>query len=218
MIDIKRFKTLVFDCDGVILDSNQVKTNAFYDVTLPYGEKAAQAFVDYHTSNGGISRYKKFAYFLEKIVPDVSPDKTGPSMDELLTAYADKVRHGLLTCQVASGLHELRRKTEARWLIVSGGAQEELREVFAERGLAELFDGGIFGSPDTKEEILARELGSNNIRQPALFLGDSKYDYAAANQAGLDFVFLSRWTEVEQAYSWCEENNILSLPDISSLC
>ena len=62
------YSTLVFDCDGVVLDSNKVKTEAFYQATLPYGKSAAQAMVDYHVANGGVSRYKKFTYFLQQIV------------------------------------------------------------------------------------------------------------------------------------------------------
>jgi len=51
-----------------------------------------------------------------------------------------------------------------------------LREVFTQRDLAPLFDGGIFGSPDTKDSILSRELANGNIQPPALFLEDSRYD------------------------------------------
>src|SRR5690606_28142226 len=83
--------TLVFDCDGVVLDSNRVKTEAFYQVALPYGEAAAQAFVAYHTANGGISRYKKFAHFLHEIVPQLAEHSSGPTLDEMLADYAAQV-------------------------------------------------------------------------------------------------------------------------------
>jgi hypothetical protein len=66
-----------------------------------------------------------------------------------------------------------------------------LRDIFDQRNLAELFDGGIFGSPDPKDQILSRELGNGNIQQPAVFLGASKFDYIASNGVGLDFIFLS---------------------------
>ena len=189
------YETLVFDCDGVVLNSNQVKTCAFYEVALAYGESAAQALVDYHRANGGISRYRKFEYFLEQIV---DPDTTGPSLEQLLSAFADRVRVLLGECEIAEGLFELRERTAgARWLLVSGGDQSELRGVFDARGIEGLFDGGIFGSPDSKDEILARELERGNIRSPALFIGDSRYDYEAANRAGVDFLFLTGWTEVE---------------------
>ncbi|WPL19031.1 hypothetical protein Thiowin_04135 [Thiorhodovibrio winogradskyi] len=88
---------------------------------------AAQALVAYHVAHGGFSRYQKFDDFLEQIVP---PGVTGPSRDELLARFAASTRQGLLECEVAEGLTALREQTaHARWLIVSGGDQTELREV-----------------------------------------------------------------------------------------
>lgn len=216
------YTTMVFDCDGVVLNSNKVKTEAFYLATLPYGEAAAQAMVDYHVANGGVSRYKKFAYFLEQIAPkhaeQRNPAEQAPGLEVLLQAYAGYVREGLLSCEVAQGLEALREQTlNARWLIVSGGDQAELRDVFASRGIATWFNGGIFGSPDTKDEILTRELTSGNIQQPALFLGDSKYDHQAASAAGLDFVFLSGWSEVAGWHDWVEAENLNSCHSVREL-
>ena len=216
--DICDYATLVFDCDGVVLNSNRVKTDAFYQAALPYGQAAAQAMVEYHTARGGVSRYKKFAYFLEQIVPEKAPYTDGPALESLLQRYAEEVRQGLLTCEVAAGLEQLRERTAvARWLIVSGGDQAELRDVFAQRGLARFFDGGIFGSPDTKDEILQRELASDNIQQPALFLGDSKYDFQAANAAGLEFVFLSGWSEVKGWKGWITDHRLMHAHSVLSL-
>jgi len=56
------YKTLVFDCDGVVLNSNKIKTQAFYEATKQFGHESAQALVDYHVANGGISRYAKFEW------------------------------------------------------------------------------------------------------------------------------------------------------------
>ena len=203
------YKTLVFDCDGVILNSNQVKTDAFYQVALPYGESVARALVDYHIANGGISRYQKFNYLLEAILPKYAPSLSAPSLEELLEQYAKRALQGLLTCEVASGLKELKDATpNARWAIVSGGDQSELRHVFTQRGLSELFDAGIYGSPDSKHQILAREISNGTIQSPALFLGDSKYDYQASSKAGLDFVFLSEWSEVTDWQGWTKDKGI----------
>lgn len=208
------YSTLVFDCDGVVLDSNKVKTRAFYEAALPYGEAAAEALVKHHVANGGISRYKKFSWFCDNIAQGLG----GPGREELLKRYAEFVLEGLLTCESAPGLEQLRAATpNSRWLIVSGGDQAELRDVFAQRGLLAFFDGGIFGSPDTKDDILARELKSGNITQPALFLGDSKYDYQAASQAGLDFVFVSGWTEVEDWQNWASTYSLVCRPHLGEV-
>lgn len=129
----------VFDCDGVVLNSNRIKTEAFYQAALPYGEAAAQDLMEYHISRGGMSRYKKFAHFLEEIVPVSAPGLSDPSFEVLLERYGDCAREGLMKCDVAPGLQQLRNEAPAaRWLIVSAGDQEELREIFSERGLAHL--------------------------------------------------------------------------------
>jgi phosphoglycolate phosphatase-like HAD superfamily hydrolase len=218
-VDLQRYRTFVFDCDGVILNSNRVKTEAFRSVALPFGRAAAEALVEYHIVNGGISRYAKFERFLKQILPE-HRDKRAlmsgvPSMAELLAAFSAEVYSGLMSCEIADGFEDLRNAyPDSRWLVVSGGDQEELRKLFTERGIAHYFNGGIFGSPDTKDAILFREISSGNIRQPALFLGDSEYDHLAANQAGLDFIFVSDWTELSHWKTFCAKN---SLKAISSL-
>ena len=222
MIDLSIYSTLVFDCDGVVLDSNRVKTEAFRIAALPWGENISNALVAHHVANGGISRHRKFAYLFECIIPQHAPDKVpgidGPGLDELLSSFAQAVHAGLLTCSVAEGLGSLRSQTSnATWCIASGGDQDELREVFTKRGLSNYFNGGIWGSPDSKDVIIAREIERNTIRLPALFLGDSRYDYEVAQSAGLDFLFISKWTEFPCWKEFVARNqlqNIMSLSDL----
>ena len=209
---IEFYSCFVFDCDGVILDSNQVKTQAFYRAALPYGETVAQSLVDYHIQNGGISRYRKFEYFLQNII-GVGIDQK--PLNELLSTYGAHVREGLLNCTIAPGLQELRQALpDTCWLVASGGDQAELHDVFEKRGISHLFNGGIFGSPDTKEQILLREKELGNIQFPALFLGDSRYDYIAATKAELDFIFVSGWTEMKD---WQEFSKTLELRQIKQI-
>ncbi len=210
---LRDIKTLVFDCDGVILDSNAIKTRAFFQAALPYGVQAAQALVDWHIAHGGISRYAKFDYFLNHIV---NIGKSGTDRDQLLTTYASEVHKGMMTCAVTTGLHELRKRTRGlRWLVVSGGDQVELNRIFSARNLASMFNGGIFGSPDTKVEIFARELSKGNISTPAIFFGDSKYDFESSTNAGLDFVFLTQWTDVVDYNMFIIDNQITSFYNLT---
>jgi phosphoglycolate phosphatase-like HAD superfamily hydrolase len=216
-VDLKRYRTLVFDCDGVILDSNQLKTQAYYDTAISFGanEQQAEAIVDYHVRLGGISRYPKFKYFLNEILHQPVTDA---SMQFLLERFASEIHKGLLHCEMAEGVRELRAATpHARWMLLSGGDQAELRALFAERRIADLFDAGIFGSPDNKDQVLSREIASGNLAQPALFIGDSRYDHEAAIRAGLDFVFLKGWTEFSSWPEYCATHNIAVMENIRHL-
>jgi HAD superfamily hydrolase (TIGR01549 family) len=214
-IDLTKYQTLVFDCDGVILNSNKIKTQAFYDVAKVYGHKPAQILKDYHIQNGGISRYKKFEYLFTNILQKTTEAQ---ELNKLLSHFSKEVKNALLTCEVAKNIKELRDKTkDSKWLIVSGGDQAELREVFKQRELNVYFDGGIFGSPDDKDIILKNEKEDGNISEKSLFLGDSMYDYQAAAAAKIDFVFISQWSEVEKWKSWVEENRIKCVKNIKDL-
>lgn len=207
-IDIRKYRTIVFDCDGVVLDSNVVKTQAYYRTAKHLGatDAQAQALVDYHVRLGGISRYHKFDYYLREITHEPVTEK---AIQALLDVFARELEVVLVECQVAEGLNELRQATpQASWMILSGGDQQEIRTLFAKRDLAKYFDGGLFGSPDNKDTVLAREKENGHLQFPALFIGDSKYDFEAAQRAGLDFVFLSDWTEVTDWEDYCKHHQI----------
>ena len=75
MNKLDSYKSFIFDCDGVILNSNKIKSNAFYEVASKYGKKEAKKLVNYHINNGGISRYKKFEYFSNNILLDKTYNK-----------------------------------------------------------------------------------------------------------------------------------------------
>ena len=216
-IEITKYKTIVFDCDGVVLDSNVVKTQAYFRTAKNLGatDVQANALVDYHVNLGGISRYHKFDYYLREILHQ---SVTDAAIQSLLDEFSKELEVGLMQCDLAKGLFDLRTATpNAKWLILSGGDQQEIRQLFAKRKLDHMFNGGLFGSPDNKDEVLAREIASGNIQFPALFIGDSKYDFEASNRAELDFVFLSDWTEVPDWQSFCEANKLTVLHNIAEL-
>ncbi|MGB4812118.1 MAG: HAD family hydrolase [Methylophilaceae bacterium] len=222
-IEIKKYKTIVFDCDGVVLDSNIVKTEAYFRTAKNLGasDAQAQALVDYHVKLGGISRYHKFEWYLSDVL---NQPVTKQAVQTLLDEFGRELEVGLMECAIAEGLHELREATpEANWMILSGGDQQEIRTLFAKRqvnehqNLAQYFDGGLFGSPDNKDTVLAREKASGNVRFPALFIGDAKYDYEAAHHAGLDFVFMSDWTELADWQAYCAQNKLIAYKNIAQL-
>lgn len=213
-----KYKTLIFDCDGVLLDSNSLKTEAFRTVAADFGAISAQRLVDYHLAHGGISRYEKFRYFIDSILRGAVADAALPSIEDLLMRFSSLTRTGFEECSVAEGLPELREKTKgAFWLVLSGSDQTELRSTLASKGLADYFDKGIFGSPRSKEQIVEDLLSSGEIVLPAVFFGDSKYDFQVAAQFGFDFVFVSGWSEVSDWPEMVKENNLAEIHGMRDL-
>ncbi|HEC1791605.1 TPA: HAD hydrolase-like protein, partial [Campylobacter lari] len=68
MINIENIKNIIFDFDGVILDSMELKTQAFAELFQEFPKDKVQELLKFHLQNGGISRYHKIQYFFENII------------------------------------------------------------------------------------------------------------------------------------------------------
>jgi len=213
---INNFKTIIFDCDGVILNSNRVKQAAYYNVIFShYGDKFANLMIEYLSKNTGKPREHFFTYFLNNIVPSGT---VGPNAEELVLEVSEEINKGLMECEISKSLFKLRENfPDTNWFIVSGGVQSELRNIFINRSLIDLFDGGIFGGPESKDEILKSLFQKNSIEFPAIYLGDSRFDYEVASQFNLDFLFISDWTDFKDWKSYCDSNNISSVRSLTAL-
>ena len=200
MIELSRYKLIVFDCDGVILNSNDLKTSAFYSTALFAGEDIACRFANYHVKNGGVSRYVKFKYLVGKLL-NIQPDSEhGKQLyTQLLHDYALCVKHAMLTCEMTTALESLKCKTSsASWVVASGSDQEELRYIFRERNIADYFNLGIFGSPTPKLAIV-QDLMSHTLKpSDTIIVGDSFLDYSVSVELRTDFIFISGWSDSSQ--------------------
>ncbi len=218
MLNLRKYKSLIFDCDGVILNSNKIKSNCFRKIFEPYNKEATEEFISYHESHGGISRYIKIRYFLEKILPKYSDNCFKEDYEILINQYGEYCKSSLLDAEVSKGIPELRLYTKKqKWLIVSGSDQEELKDVFKYKNIDKFFDGGIFGSPDKKTDILEREIKNNSILLPGLFFGDSWLDHIAAKENNLDFLFVKKWTDFKNYKYYCQNNSLKIIDSISEI-
>ena len=213
---INKYKTFIFDCDGVVLNSNKVKSESFYKLALPYGKKIAEEFLKYHKKNGGISRYKKLDYLIKKIGFE---NKKGSLLkDKLLIKYAKLTNKALESCEIPVRLEELRLKTpNADWLIVSGGDNEQVNSILKFKNISNFFNRGIFGSPESKYQIITSQINKNHINYPVLYLGDSKLDYEVAKNFNMDFIFISKWTEFEGWENYFKNKNVIMISSLDDL-
>ena len=58
-------KALILDFDGVLVESNDIKTEAFKTVFAEYPEHHRR-MIDYHHANMSLSRVEKFRYFIRE--------------------------------------------------------------------------------------------------------------------------------------------------------
>ena len=217
---MKKYKSLIFDCDGVILNSNKIKTDAFRKAFKQYNLNAVDEFINYFKNNGGNSRYILIEKFLKEILPKYIENRqfNKDELSMLVRNYSIECKESLLECEVTKDLSNLRKVSgNIPWLIVSGGDQVELREVFNKRDLASFFNGGIFGSPDKKIDIIKREIANGIIKFPALMLGDSKLDHIAAKSNNIDFLFVYKWTDFNAYNDYCISNSIRTIGSVSDI-
>lgn len=183
----QEIKCAVFDCDGVLLDSVPVKTRAFARLAAPYGQEAADRFVMYHARHGGVSRYRKFAWFFENELGRPITAQESEDWGKKFAAYAlEEVR----ACPLIPGAEEALKHWHGRLplYVCSGAPKAELDLVLGERGLAHYFEG-IYGSPPAKSELLKAivALHADLLPREFVMVGDSVTDEDAAREAGTLF-------------------------------
>lgn len=213
--DFAQYRCWVFDCDGVLLDSNAIKTQAFHDVGMQYGKAVADELAAYHVTHGGISRFIKFQHLFSDIL---GREPEAGELDRVLEQFAATAKDRLLQCPMAPRIHEVLEAVAATGpvYVVSGGMQDELRDIFTQRGLDRYF-AAIFGSPDSKDTILQRERSSSAMPDPALFVGDARYDFEVADRFGLDFAFASKWSEFSDWQAYFKNHPIRVIQSIQDL-
>jgi phosphoglycolate phosphatase-like HAD superfamily hydrolase len=208
---MKNYSHLFFDCDGVILNSNKIKTEGFYKIALEFGETNAQKLVDYHIKHGGISRYKKIKFFQEVILKNNDQNL----YKRLVEDYGNIVKNYLLETEISDGIFKIRDIfPDAKLVVISGSDQKELRWLFNKLKINHIFDLGIYGSPRSKNEILDDLFTEISNFDSGIFFGDSKYDYEVSKLYKLDFAFISDWTELSNWNTFIKENNIDSYANI----
>lgn len=172
----------ILDFDGVVLESAHIKTRAFE--RLFDGDRRA---VDYHLEHAGISRYEKFRHIRTEIL---GLEHT-PADDERLGAeFSRLVLEEVLACPFVPGARELleRRGGQTPLFVASGTPQDELRHIVGQRDISAAF-AGVFGTPDTKDEITRRVLAGAGVEPAqAIFVGDAMTDLLAARETGVPFV------------------------------
>jgi phosphoglycolate phosphatase-like HAD superfamily hydrolase len=180
-------KNILWDFDGVILDSMKVRDWGFREIFKKFNKDEVDKLIEYHRENGGLSRYVKIRYFYENILER-------PIKKEEVLDYAENFSFLMKTKLtdksnlIQDSVRFIQGKfNDYNFHIVSGSDQEELRFLCHELDLSKFFLS-IHGSP-TAKKILVKDLISNfnYDKNKTILIGDSINDYDAAVKNDIDF-------------------------------
>lgn len=180
-------KNIFFDFDGVIADSVNVKTEAFYKMYHPYGVEIANKVKLHHLDNGGMSRFKKFAYYHETYLNQtINQEQINILADE----FSKLVLDGVVSSPLVPGILDFLENNykKLNFWVISGTPTEEIRIILKRKNLNSYFIDA-FGSPKSKNEWVKSILENYSLNKcETVFIGDAIADFEAANSNDLKFI------------------------------
>tara|TARA_Y100000591_G_C21667128_1_gene610943 strand:- start:192 stop:848 length:657 start_codon:yes stop_codon:yes gene_type:complete len=194
--DLLKYDFYLFDCDGVVLDSNKIKSDSFRELFNKYPKNTVESFIKYHQINNGISRFIKIKKFYEEFL---NFKISNEELNNTINDYGNIVYDKLCLSHFVDGVFQLLiklRENKKKIFIISGSYEEELINVFIKKNIYNLFDE-ICGSPRDKNLIfkyLKKKYKINTSR--CIYFGDSIIDYSIAEKHKIPFVHVRRHTEI----------------------
>ena len=206
-----KYKHLIFDFDGVLVESNEIRFDGFRLLFKNYPQDQVERLVLYAKINGGLSRYEKIKYFFKQIRNEPIRDD---NVQLLAKQYSELVKQKVIDAEPVKGSLEFlsNHKKNYDFAVVSGSDQEELRDVCKAREIDHFFLE-ILGSPASKESNIALLLTKMGWgRKSCLFIGDSINDFDAARANGIDFIGRN-----SNLINWGLTGNLTVVDDLSEL-
>jgi phosphoglycolate phosphatase-like HAD superfamily hydrolase len=179
-------KALILDFDGVILESNDLKTQAFVSVFNRFPEHA-DAMMAYHRAHVSDTRFVKFRHLVHERLG--RPDDEA-LVQELADAFSRETRRLLATCPLVPGAEAFLQAASARVpvYLASVTPQAELEDLLEARHLRRYFTK-VYGCPPwTKASAVGDILAGLGGPAHVLFIGDSAGDQRAAAANSVEFL------------------------------
>lgn len=180
-------KVIIFDFDGVILDSMKVRDKGFYEIFKEHPIELVEELMKYHRINGGLSRFHKIRYFYENLLKKkITEEEVQKYANKFSVIMLDELTNESLLILDSVNFIKDNYKNHI-FYVASGSEEKELNKICEKLGLAEYFSG-IYGSPKEKKLIVKDIIESHNYNNKEVALiGDSINDYDAAVYNNIDF-------------------------------
>jgi len=180
------FKVLILDFDGVVVESNDIKHQAFSDIFSAYPSHYRE-IMEYHYAHNAVNRHDKFRYIMEQIFKQQYDAKRA---EEWAERFSRLTRERIIQCPFVAGALDFLTyfSRRAPLYLASATPLDELTIILRERHLSQLFKG-VYGAPMPKKTMF-NSIGRAEQAAPAdiLYIGDSIEDYEAAKSTGCRFI------------------------------
>lgn len=184
---LKRLSAIVFDFDGVLADSVEVKTAAFANLYKEYGDKVVEKVIHHHRNHGGMTRAEKFYHYHSQYAKHPLTDE---DHEALCQRFSSLVVEKVTAAKEIAGAETMLRHWHGKvpLFIDSATPDEEIILITQKRGIAKYFEKTL-GSGHSKTENLKAILeGYDLAPEEVVFYGDAASDYRAATNCGTHFV------------------------------
>jgi phosphoglycolate phosphatase len=182
---IESAKALVFDFDGTLVDSNEIKWSGFEHVFSEYTEQLAQISA-YCRSNNHTIRGEKFRFVCEQILHIAYTAERERSLHERYAAYTTEgVAHAP---EIPGAELFIRQVSDRPTALLSSTPHAILLEILRLKGWQAMFKT-VQGAPIVKRDWLIQyQTVMDCTARDILFFGDTDEDEASAREAGCEFV------------------------------
>lgn len=186
MVEFKTPQVLVFDFDGVLLESVDVKDEAFRELFPETTAEQRQAVYDFHRATPGIHRRVKVTRILTEVLQRPADEST---VEGALERFQRVVWERLMECPEVPGVRAfLEAHEHLPKYVVSAAPHDELRKLAQARDFTRYFRD-VLGSPPGKVELLHRIVRWEGVAPAAATMyGDKLTDLHAAEDVGVHFV------------------------------
>jgi len=183
---LNQIELLILDFDGVVIESNDIKTQAFEKVFSLFPQYK-DAMMQFHYENVSVSRIEKFDY-LAALMGRRADSKLKIEMSDNFSEY---VLEGILRVPLVKGAERFLKmaKGQLPLYLASVTPANELNHILEKRGLLHWFDG-VYGCPPWTKANAIRDILSTKSILPgnSLLIGDSAGDQRAALETGVQFI------------------------------
>lgn len=206
MHQLYNYDLYIFDCDGVILDANQIKVEAMERAIIHSGfdiDKALEC-KNYFANNFGKSRFVHIQHFVDEILNVDEADKKSV-YSTILEKFSNNCRAEYVYADTTPKFEKMLALLQAKKAVASGSEQEELRDLFKTRGFSKDYEY-IYGSPTPKSENVATIL-KRIPHTKAVMIGDAVADFEASSMNSIDFIAYLPFSNVRSVMLELAEQN-----------